>query len=183
MATKEKKYEEAVEALGLPDEMSADEEFDIMAGFLKAAEMVENKTKKVEIKRNGELLLRFRVHAVTGPDMRRAQKAATSYIPNPKMKKLKIESDRDQVVYESYIIYLATVEEDRKNLWDNAKLQKQFDVMQAHELIDKALLPGEKDKVLDIINELSGYKADDDEEEEENGKEGSRDDTEIAKNS
>lgn len=177
MATKEKKYEEAVEALGINEDMSADEEFEIMAGFLKAVEMVETTTKKIEIRRNGELLLRFRVHAVTGPDMRKAQKAATSYIPNPKMKKQKIENDRNPVVYESYIIYLATVDEDRKKYWDNPELQSRFDVMQGHELIDKALLPGEKDYVIDVINELSGYNNDDEDEEE------TRDDTEIAKNS
>lgn len=178
MATKEKKYEEAVEALGLDEDMSAEEEFDIMEGFLKAAEMVESATKKIEIKRNGKLLLRFRVRAVTGPDMRRAQKAATSYIPNPKMKKLKVESDRDPVIYESYLIYLATVEEDKKKYWDNQKLKEKFDVMQGYELIDKVLLPGEKDAVLDQINILSGYNIDDGEEEEN-----PRDNTEIAKNS
>lgn len=178
MATKEKKYEEAVEALGLDEDMSAEEEFDIMEGFLKAAEMVETATKKIEIKRNGKLLLRFRVRAVTGPDMRRAQKAATSYIPNPKMKKLKVESDRDPVIYESYLIYIATVEEDKKKYWDNQKLKEKFDVMQGYELIDKVLLPGEKDAVLDQINILSGYNIDDGEEEEK-----PRDNTEIAKNS
>lgn len=180
MATKEKKYEEAAEALGLNEDMSAEEEFDIMEGFLKAAEQVETKTKKIEIRRNGELLLRFRVRAVTGPDMRRAQKAATSYIPNPKMKKLKVESDRNQVIYESYLIYIATVEEDKKNYWDNQKLKEKFDVMQGYELIDKVLLPGEKDTVIDQINILSGYNIDEDEDEDE---ETPRDDTEIAKNS
>lgn len=176
--TKEKKYEEAVESLGLNEDMSAEEEFDIMANFLKAAEMVEKETKTIEIRRKGELLLRFKIRAVTGPDMRRAQKAATTYIPNPKMKKLKIESDRDQVVYESYIIYIATVEEDRKKLWDNTALKQKFNVMQGHELIDKVLLPGEKDAVIDQINTLSGYNTDDEGEEEI-----SHDDTEIAKNS
>lgn len=180
MATKEKKYEEAVEALGLNEDMSAEEEFDIIANFLKAAEMVETVTKKIEIKRNGELLLRFRIRAVTGPDMRRAQKAATSYIPNPKMKKLKVESDRNQVIYESYLIYLATVEEDKKNYWDNQKLKEKFDVMQGYELIDKVLLPGEKDAVLDQINILSGYNLEDGDGEDE---EKPLDDIEIAKNS
>lgn len=178
MATKENKYEEALDNLGLNEDMSAEEEFDIMANFLKAAEMIESKTKKIDIRRDGQLLLRFSIHAVTGPDMKRAQKAATSYIPNPKMKKLKIESDRDQVVYESYIIYLATVDEDKKKYWENPELKKRFDVMQGYELIDKVLLPGEKDMVIDAINELSGYNADDDEEEDT-----PRDDTEIAKNS
>ena len=94
------------------------------------------------------------------------------------MKKLKVESDRDPVVYESYLIYLATVEEDKKKYWDNQKLKDKFDVMQGYELVDKVLLPGEKDAVIDQINILSGYNLDEDEDEGV-----PRDDTEIAKNS
>ena len=55
------------------------------------------------------------------------------------------------------------MDEDRKKLWDNRKAQEALDVLSGVDMIDAVLLSGEKDRIIDVINEISGY--DDDMEE------------------
>ena len=173
MATKEKKYEEAVEALGVNENMSTEEEFDLLSGFLKAAENITENTKKIEVRDNGKLLFTFRIHAVTAEDIKAAKKKATSFMPNPVNKKLPpIEKDVDKVTYQSFLIYLATVEADKEKIWENPELKSKFGVMEGYELIDKVFPSGKKQQILTIIDILSGY---DDEE--------PADDIDTAKNS
>lgn len=173
MATKEKNYEEAVEALGVNENMSTEEEFDLISGFMKASELITENTKKVEIRDNGELLFAFRIHAVTAEDIKVAKKKATTFMPNPVNKKLPpIEKDVDKVTYQSFLIYLATVEEDKTKIWENPALMSKFGVMEGYELIDKVIPSGKKQQILTAIDILSGY---DDEE--------PADDIDTAKNS
>ena len=49
------------------------------------------------------------------------------------------------------------MDEDRKKLWDNKKAQEALNVLQGVEMIDAVLLSGEKDRIIDVINEISGY--------------------------
>lgn len=171
-----KKVQEAQELLNVDELTTKEEEFDLIEGFLKAVENVEQTIKTIRIERDGKLFFAFHIHPISAEDMRTAQKVATSYIPDPRSKKLpKIEKDRDRVAYESYLIYLATTDEDKAKLWDNADLKKKFNVLENYRLIDKALLPGEKDSIIDVINSISGYDG--------NSIDGELDDIEIAKNS
>ena len=59
--------------------------------------------------------------------------------------------------FRSWLIYTATVDEDRAKLWDNKQAQQAFNVLQGVDLIDSVLLSGEKDRIIDRINEISGY--------------------------
>lgn len=162
MATKEQKLQEAQEAIGVDTEaMSTEKEFDLIGGFLRAAEMIKGETTPIEIRRNGELLIKFNIHALTAHDLKAAKKKATTMMPNPANKKLPpIEKSSDRVIYESYLIYLATTAEDRANLWDNPEIKKQFNVMEGYELIDVALYAGEKSRIIDAIDTISGFDGD-----------------------
>lgn len=176
MATKEEKVTKAQELLNVDELTTKEEELDLVEGFLKAAEDIEETLTPIRIERNGKLFFMFHIHPISATDMRTAQKRATTYIPDPRSRKLpKIEKEKNRVTYESYLIYLATCKADREKLWDNAELRKKLDVMEGFELIDKALLPGEKDSIIDVINEISGYDG--------NSIDGELDDEELAKNS
>lgn len=177
MATKEQKLNEAQEAIGVASEqMTTEKEYDLLSGFLKAAEVIKDETQKIDITYGGKLLFSFRIHAVTSAEIKAARKKATSFMPNPVNKKLPpIEKDVDKYTYQSYLIYLATVDSDRAQLWDNPEFKTKFGVMEGYELIDKVLPSGKKQMILDAIDTLSGYGSEYDEEEQ--------DDIETAKNS
>lgn len=174
MATREQKVAEAQEAIAyVPEEMTPEEEYDLLSGFLKAAENIKEVTKKIEVRDGDTLLFAFRVHALTADDVYAARKKASKTMPNPKNKKLKTVYDFDQKEYESYLIYLATTAEDRQRVWDNAALKNKFNVMEGHELIDCVFATGFKQRVIEVIDALSGFGEDVEE----------QDDVETAKNS
>ena len=75
---------------------------------------------------------------------------------------IKLPEDTDRIKYQSAIIYTATVEDDRKNLWDNKKVwnalrDKGIQIMNGLDVIEYTLKAGEKDRVLEAIDALSGY--------------------------
>ena len=60
------------------------------------------------------------------------------------------------------IIYNSTVEEDQAKLWDNPKVKKGLEaqgktIINALDVIEAVLLPGEKDRIMDIIDDINGY--------------------------
>ena len=57
----------------------------------------------------------------------------------------------------SWKVYTATVEEDRKKLWENAKVKQSLNVLQGVDVIDICLMAGEKDAICDLIDDISGY--------------------------
>ena len=73
--------------------------------------------------------------------------------------------DTDTVGYHTLLIYTATVEEDRKKLWDNKKFWRATGALTGTDMVDK-LIPfaGKKQAIIERIEKLSGY---DDESEDE----------------
>ena len=158
MATAKEKVTAAQELLNVDELTTNEEEFDLVEGFLKAVENIEETTTPIEIRRDKKLFFKFNIHPITAEDMRTAQKKATTYIPDPRSKKLpKIEKDRNKAIYQSYIVYLATCKEDKAKLWDNPELKAKFGVMEGFELIALGLLSGEIESILDKIDEISGF--------------------------
>ena len=56
------------------------------------------------------------------------------------------------------------MDEDREKLWDNKKVwkaleDKGYQIMSGLDVIEYTLKAGEKDKVLEAIDKLSGYEA------------------------
>ena len=173
---KEKKVAEAKEALGIDENLTQEEEFDYVAGFLKAAEVFEKKEKTIEIRRDGELHFRFNVHPYSTKDVEAAKKKGTTYVKNPKGPKYPaIAKGYSSEDAESYLIYLSTCDADRAKLWDNPKFKERFNVMEGYQLIDKVLLPAEKQNIIQVLDSLGGF--DDDEEQQETN------DIDVAKNS
>lgn len=133
-------------------------ESDILHGLLALGKERDNEEnyRTVEIRRRGNLLLAFRVRPITEEENNVCWKKATRYAPT-KPGKPKVEIETNMVKYRSYLIYTATVDDDRKKVWDNAEAMKQLNVLQGVDLIDKVLLAGEKLRIIDIIDAISGF--------------------------
>ena len=142
-------------------------EYDLVAALLEAAEFktADDQITEVEIKRAGKFLFTVHIHPISESDARFARKKATIYMPNPNNKKLPpIEKDFDTAKFNSWLIYLATTEEDQKKIWGNPQVMAAKGLNQPVESVEELLTLGEKRKLADLVTEISGLDDDDDEE-------------------
>lgn len=139
-------------------------EEDFIQGLIDAAEFASVETQRIEIIREGRLYFAFHIRPLSSQEYEKCKKKHTKYVRN-KQFGIKLPEDTDRIKYQSAIIYEATVEEDRKNLWDNRKIwnalnAKKDRIMNGLDVIEFSLKAGEKDKVLEAIDRLSGYEED-----------------------
>ncbi|WHH58312.1 hypothetical protein [Petroclostridium sp. X23] len=153
-----KDYENDVDTEITKEEILMSEQ-DLLQGLLAAAEDKEDTSNAlpIEIARKGKVLFRFRIRPLGEDEYNKQREKATKYVRNKSMGGLKMPESTDAVRYRSYLIYTATIEEDRKKLWDNKEAWTQLKVINGPDLIDKVLLAGEKDAILEKLDEISGY--------------------------
>lgn len=132
-------------------------EDDLLRGLLAAAEEQAEATTVIEVARKGKVYFRFTVRGLTEDEYIKCREKATTYTVNKRLGGLKIPQDTNTSLYRSLLIYTATVESDRKKLWDNKKAWEKLGVLTGFELIDKVLLAGEKAAIVDKIDQLSGF--------------------------
>ena len=125
----------------------------------------EDERRAIEISRkvNGEskVFFKFTVRPLREEEYDRAKKKHTKYVRN-KQFGMKLPEETNSTRYRDQLIYMATVDEDRERLWDNRKAwealrNKGFQIMNGLDVIECSLKAGEKDKVLEIIDDISGY--------------------------
>lgn len=133
-------------------------EDDLLRGLLAAAEDKVSETVTIEIARKGKVYFRFNVRGLTEQEYNECRDRATKYTFNRRLG-VRVPQDTDFSMFRSFLIYKATVEEDRKRLWDNKEAWERLGVLSGPELIDKVLLAGEKAAVVEKIDNLSGYEA------------------------
>ena len=80
---------------------------------------------------------------------------------------MKVTDGMDNAKFRSSLIYNATVAEDQEKLWNNKNIhealrKKGKKIINALDVIEAALLPGEKEKVLTTLDELCGYNTEED---------------------
>lgn len=133
-------------------------ENDILGGLLAAAGYKESEEEihPVEIAREGVVYFRFRIRPLSEDEYHKCKDRYTKYKRNKQLG-IKFPEETDTVRYRSALIYEATVPEDRAKLWDNKDAWKRLDVLSGVELIGLVLKAGEKDAVLDLIDNISGY--------------------------
>ena len=133
-------------------------EDDILKGLLAAANFKaeEDNIHTIEIARNGVVLFKFRIRPLSEEEYQACKEKYTKYVRNKQLG-IKFPEHTDTVRYRSALIYQATVDEDRAKIWDNKSAWKALNVLNGVDLIDKALLAGEKDAVLELIDKISGY--------------------------
>lgn len=135
-------------------------ENDILKGLLTAANFKteEDNIHPVEIARNGVVLFGFRVRPLTEEEYQNCKEKNTKYVRNKQLG-IKFPENTDSVRYRSALIYQATIEEDRAKVWDNKEAWRRLNILNGIDLVDKTLLAGEKDAVLEVIDKISGYSA------------------------
>lgn len=112
--------------------------------------------KRIQIRRNGVLKFEFRIRPVSEEESIACHDRATKFAPR-KRGQPKRELETNNSLFRSWMIYTATVDEDRKKTWDNRQAMDAFNVLQGVDLIDAVLLSGEKNRILEEIDEISGY--------------------------
>lgn len=138
-------------------------EEDFIQGLIDAAEFVSEETQRIEIIREGRLYFAFRIRPLSSEEYEKCRKKHTKYVRN-KQFGMKMPEDTNIVKYQSEIIYAATVDEDKEKLWDNRKVwnainAKKDRVMNGLDVIEYTLKAGEKDRILEAIDKLSGYES------------------------
>jgi hypothetical protein len=85
----------------------------------------------------------------------------TTYERSKNMGGMRVPRNVDMVRYRSELVYEATVPDSKGlKLWDDMELQGIYGVMDAIDCVEAVLLAGEKDKLVAVIEELSGFSND-----------------------
>ena len=139
-------------------------EQDILRGLIEAGTEKDNEStyRKIQIKRGGVLKFEFRIRPVSEEESLACHDHATKFAPRKKGQP-KREIETNSAKFRSWLIYTATVDGDRAKTWDNRQAQEALNILQGVDMIDAVLLSGEKDRIIDVINEISGYGDDMDE--------------------
>lgn len=145
------------------DKSASDEELkeydgDILHALLAAAnyQQSEDETYTMRVIRKNVVLFTFRVRPLSEEEYERCRTKNTKYVRNKRIG-VKVPETTNSVRYRSQLIYEATVPEDRAKLWDNKAMWDALNVASGVEAIDKILKSGEKDKILEQIDAISGY--------------------------
>ena len=152
-------YEEQTDGVEQPSqEQILMSESELLRGLIEAGTEKDSEAayERIQIRRNGKLKFEFRIRPISEDESLACHDHATKFAPRTRgQPKREIETNMSK--FRSWLIYTATVDEDRAKLWDNKQAQQAFNVLQGVDLIDCVLLSGEKDRIIDRINEISGY--------------------------
>lgn len=136
--------------------MSEDE---LIKNILEAAnfENDEDLWREIEIARNGKVLFSFRVRPLTGEELERSKKEGRKYT---KARGRKVLDDIDEQAIRAWIIYTATVDEDKAKIWDNDRVKRSLNCLHGTDVVQETLRPGEINAIVDVLDEISGYDVD-----------------------
>ena len=89
------------------------------------------------------------------------RKKYTKYTKN-RRQGIRVADELDMPKYRASVIYNSTTEEDKAKLWDNPDVKKGLEakgicIINALDVIDAVLLPGEKDRIMEIIDDVNGF--------------------------
>lgn len=159
-----KNNEERTEAVDV--EMTKEEERayirayedDILGGLLAAASYKTDmdEVATIQIVRKKQIVLEFRIRPMSEEEYTKIKKKNTNYKRN-KANGLRIAESVNAADYRSELIYEATIEEDKTKIWDRTDAWNKFNVVNGIGLIDMVLKAGEKDAVLEKLDEISGF--------------------------
>ena len=140
-------------------------EGDLLEGLLAAADSAANETVKIDIVRNGRHYFSFSIHPLSEEDAFAIRKKYTKYEKNRRAG-VNVASEVDTAKYRSSMIYNSTTQEDQEKIWNNKKLweglRKQGKVIvNALDVVEALLKPGEKDKIMEAIDDIGGYGSED----------------------
>lgn len=132
-------------------------EGDVLRGLLSMYEDIQEDVTEIEIVRNGQKYISFNIRGLSEKRYNDLQDMATKFKNAKNLGGVKVAEETNVTKFRSLLIYHATVEEDRKKIWNNKEAWKALNVLNGPDLIDKVLKAGEKSAVIDKIDEISGY--------------------------
>lgn len=140
------------------DELLAREEAALqdIGGVLQAMDTMEE-YERFAVVRGGKELFAFRVRGLDDGETEKCRTEATKYTRNRRMGRMAVPTDFNTAKFNSLLINLATHPADRGLLWDNKDLQERAQAVTAWQVVDKVLKAGEKGRVVDLIERLSGF--------------------------
>ena len=133
-------------------------ESELLKGLIEAGTGKDSKDsyERIQIRRKGKLFFEFRIRPISEEESVECREKATKFAPR-KRGQPKREIETNAAKFRSWLIYTATVDEDRAKTWDSKEAQDALNVLTGVDMIEAVLLAGEKDQVIDRINEISGY--------------------------
>lgn len=136
-------------------------EEDFIQGLINAAGYSQTEKQRIEVIRDGKLFFAFSIRPLSEDEYEKCKRKHTKFVRNKRLG-MKVPEETNAVMYRSSLIYQATVGEDREKLWDNRKVWESMKgmglpVMNGLDVIEYSLKAGEKDKILEAIDRLSGY--------------------------
>lgn len=140
------------------EDMIIKNEEDYLEGLLAAADDAANDIKKIDIIRNERKYFSFRIHSLSDEMLKDIRKKYTKYTKN-RRQGIRVADELDLPKYRASLIYNSTTEEDQAKLWDNPAVKKGLEakgicIINALDVIDAVLLPGEKDRICDMRNDV-----------------------------
>lgn len=130
-----------------------------ISGVLQAMDTMEE-YEPFTVVRGGKELFSFRVCGLDDEEMEKCRTEATKLVKNKKLGGMTVPSDFNAAKYNSLLIVTATHPKDREFLWDNKDLQKKAKAVTAWQVVDRVLRAGEKERIIELIEKLSGYDED-----------------------
>lgn len=136
----------------MAEKIMADEEkmaldYDIAAALIEAAEYNRGEQRKINIRRGGKLLFTFVIESVSSEKWDQARRENTK-------NKGKRNEELDSSRYLSQVIYFATVD---KSIWKNQSVMRKLNAPSPVDVVNAVLSPGEKMKLGEILEEISGF--------------------------
>ena len=128
-------------------------ENDILGGLMAAAAYKTDAEEAVpiEIKRNGAVVLSFRIRPMGEDEYLKCKKDNTNYKRNKQLG-TRVAESVDAARYRAQLIYEATVEEDRDKIWDNRDAWKNLRISADYGGCSKKLIEaGGKTTLMHII--------------------------------
>lgn len=127
-----------------------------IGGVLEAMETII-KYEVYNVVRDGKKLFSFRVRGLDDEEFEKCRDQATKLVKDRRFGNVAVPRDFNSAKYNSLVIYTATHPDDRKFLWDNKDLWQKANIATGWQLVDRVLLRGEKDEVIELIERLSGF--------------------------
>jgi hypothetical protein len=119
---------------------------------------VEGATPDENGKLPKELVFSFRVVSMFESEYNRIRDKHTTWERNKQFGPARLPVKQDVAAFRSELIYEATHQEDKK-MWEDLELQELSGAMTAEETPEKVLWAGEKDQVVETIEQISGFRA------------------------
>lgn len=138
----------------------------LLESLLAAADYAANEEMIFEIRRGGKFFFAFTIHPISEDTIQQIRKKYTNYAKNRRTG-TRVADELDVAKFRCSVIYNSTIDKDKEKIWDNKELQeslrrKGYHIINALDVIETVLLPGEKDKIMEAIDRLGGYGDDED---------------------